>query len=147
MRGRLTVVLVLIALAGAACGGGHSGHTSSGASTGAKTVTIEMRDIAYSPDAVTVKRGETVRFVFANRGTAPHDAFIGDEAAQAAHEKEMGTAMSGMDHGHGQTTGITVQPGKTGQLEHAFQAAGTTLIGCHQPGHYAAGMKVTVTVV
>jgi uncharacterized cupredoxin-like copper-binding protein len=52
--------------------------------------------------------------------------------------------------GHGGHSGggdaLTVQPGKTRELEHTFDEAGEVLIGCHQPGHYDAGMKVTVTV-
>ncbi len=27
-----------------------------------------------------------------------------------------------------------------------FTKAGTTLYGCHEPGHYVAGMKGTITV-
>ena len=104
-----------------------------------------MRDIAYSPTAVTVKKGDTVRFVFVNKGKLPHDAFIGDEAAQADHEEEM-RAADGEHGGHGSDGGITVEPGKTAELEETFDEAGTTLIGCHEPGHYEAGMKVAVTV-
>ena len=103
-----------------------------------------MRDIAYSPTAVTVKKGETVRFVFTNRGKLPHDAFVGDNAAQAAHEKKMRAADG--EHGEHGGGGITVEPGKTAELEETFDETGTTLIGCHEPGHYDAGMKITVTV-
>jgi uncharacterized cupredoxin-like copper-binding protein len=49
-------------------------------------------------------------------------------------------------HSGGATDGITVDPGKTGELTHTFDRTGTVEIGCHQPGHYAAGMKLAVTV-
>jgi uncharacterized cupredoxin-like copper-binding protein len=144
VRIRLIATGALVAVLAAACGGGHAGH-SNATSAATKTIAIEMRDIAYSPTALTVKKGDTVKFVFTNKGAAAHDAFIGDEAAQAAHEKEM-SAMPGMDHGGHGADAVTVQPGGTASLEHTFAATGITFVGCHQTGHYAAGMRVTVTV-
>ena len=146
MSRSFTSLLGLLALVATACGGGgHDGHAAgSGESSPTKTVRIDMRDIAYSPTAVTVKKGDTVRFVFTNKGKLPHDAFIGDEAAQTAHEEEM--RAGGGEHGEHGGGGLTVEPGKTAELEETFDEAGTTLIGCHEPGHYEAGMKVTVTV-
>ena len=128
-----------------------------------------MRDIAYSPDTVDARAGETIRFVFHNTGKVPHDAFIGDEQAQGDHEMEMrqggtsttmdmdesstGMPMGGssttmeMEHGDaGSAGGIVVEPGKTGELMHTFGAGDRLLIGCHEAGHYAAGMKVTIDI-
>lgn len=120
-----------------------SSQPAAGAAT--RTVDIEMRDVAYSPTTVAVSAGETVRFVFHNAGQAMHDAFLGDEAAQAEHEKEMssGSDSGGMGGGH---DGIKVEPGKTGELTHTFQKGESVLIACHEPGHYAAGMKLAISV-
>ena len=107
------------------------------------TVDIEMRDIAFSPTSVDVKKGETVAFAFHNAGKVAHDAFIGDETGQMDHEDEM---KDGGGMHHGGSDAITVERGKTGKLTHTFDATGTTLIGCHQPRHYAAGMKLAVRV-
>lgn len=146
MKHRFIAVAGLLALVAAACGGGGGGKAAGSDGRGAtKTVRIEMRDLAYSPDAVTVDKGATVRFVFTNKGKVPHDAFIGDEAAQADHEEAM--QMPDMSGGGGGGGAITVEPGRTGELTHTFAETGDLLIGCHQPGHYDAGMKVTVTVV
>ena len=41
---------------------------------------------------------------------------------------------------------VVVQPGKTGELAYRFERSGMTVIGCHQPGHYEAGMRATVNV-
>ena len=102
-----------------------------------------MKEFAYDPPSVDVKAGETVKFVFHNAGQILHDAFIGDEAAQAEHEKEMRENSSmkheGMD-------AIKVVPGKTGEPTHTFKAGDALIIGCHETGHYGAGMKMTVTV-
>ena len=144
MRQKLLALVGLLAFVTAACGGGGEGHSAnSGTSSSAtRTVNIEMRDIAYSPTAVEVAKGDTVRFVFTNMGKLPHDAFVGDASAQADHE-EMMRSGGGGEH---ETAGVTVEPGKTAELEETFDKAGTTFIGCHEPGHYEAGMKITVTV-
>ena len=137
--------LGIVVLVGGACGS-DNGDDAGAATT--RTVRIEMRDVAYSPDSLTVEAGETVRVVFTNVGKLTHDAFIGDEAAQAEHEKEM-MRSDDADMGHGADhgeTGVTVEPGKTGRITYTFDKAGTTIIGCHQAGHYAAGMKVEVRV-
>lgn len=145
------VLVALLALVGAACGGEGGQEAPEGtAPAGVRTVRIEMRDIAFSPDRVEVRAGETVRFVFRNVGKIRHEAFIGDEAAQEAHEMEMregrsqGTSMT-MAHA-GDEGGITVEPGETGELTHSFKAGDQLLIGCHEPGHYEAGMKVVIEV-
>ena len=39
---------------------------------------------------------------------------------------------------------ITVEPGSTGELTHTFSAADEVLIGCHEPGHYDAGMRLGI---
>ena len=39
---------------------------------------------------------------------------------------------------------VTVEPGDTAELTHTFDDTGTIEIGCHQEGHYAAGMTVEV---
>jgi uncharacterized cupredoxin-like copper-binding protein len=103
-----------------------------------------MVDTAFDPTGITVKRGETIRFLLQNTGKVPHDAFIGDTAAQTKHEQEMAD-MGGMHHG-GHGDAVTIEPGKTGTLTHTFDSVGTTLLGCHQPGHYASGMKLRITV-
>lgn len=160
----MTALLAVAVVTLAACGDTSDDTTTAG---GTRTVEIEMRDIKFSPDTVQVTAGETVRFVFKNVGAVPHDAFIGDEAAQDAHEMEMRAAdgsmsssssmtmdstttsmdMSGGDGGNAAVeNGITVEPGDTGELTYTFSEGEELLIGCHQAGHYAAGMKITLNV-
>lgn len=173
LRARVGGVLLVVAVVGlSACGdddgdAGRSLDASSGASgteESPRTVEIDMVDNAFEPAAVDVAKGETVRFVFRNDGAAAHDAVIGDEAAQDDHEAEMRAAETGsseadgemdeMDEmGHGTTSdegdddaAITVEPGDEGEITHTFDSAGVSLVGCHEPGHYAAGMKIVVNV-
>lgn len=136
---------------------------------GEGVVDVVMDDIRFEPQEVTVSVGQTVEFRFVNRGRLMHEAFIGSPAEQAAHEDMMAT-MSGMvpsdttdpHHGHSSepaATGhedphaghmsatVTLAPGDAGSFQYTFDEPGVVEIGCHQPGHYTAGMKVTITVM
>lgn len=140
---RLLVLVGALAVVAAACG-----SDSDGASSGpTRTVQVEMRDIDFDPASVAVERGETVRFVFTNAGSLVHDAFVGDAAAQEEHERASREGEGGHG-GHGDSGGdaITVDPGESGELVHTFDEAGEILIGCHEPGHYDAGMRIRVAV-
>ncbi len=139
---RVLGLVTAVLLVGGCGGGGHESHSSAAD----RVVNVAMRDIAFDPAAVEVKAGETVRFVFHNEGQLRHDAFIGDEAAQAEHEKEMQEAGSDGKDGHDGGHGITVDPGDIGSLTHKFKAGDVLVIGCHEVGHYAAGMKIAITV-
>ncbi len=114
-----------------------------------RTVVIQMRDNHFEPNRVAVRRGETVTFRFMNRGSARHDAFIGDKAAQRKHERAARIAdeeAHGGGHEASEADAITVESGKSGRLAYTFDKRGEILIGCHEPGHYAGGMFTTVTV-
>lgn len=151
---RIALAVSALMLLAAACGSSDNGAVVTVPTSGGtpRTVEIEMRDIAYVPTSVDVKRGETVRFVFTNKGAVAHDAFIGDKAAQDDHEMKMRdmSSTSMADHGAsgsgGASNGITVEPGATGELTYTFDSTGEVLIGCHQPGHYEAGMKLALNV-
>jgi uncharacterized cupredoxin-like copper-binding protein len=139
----LIAAVAAFAVVASACGGGHDDQ---GSTAPTRTVDIDMEDIDFQPATFTAQPGERVRFVFHNRGQLPHDAFIGDVQAQADHERKM---RQGDDDGHGRHgdgDAVTVDPGKTSSLTYTFKWSGAVEIGCHQPGHYAAGMKVAVTV-
>lgn len=135
---RLLAAAVLAALTLAGCGGGGSPPKA------ARTVDVTMKDVKFTPATLSVAKGETVTFRFTNADAIQHDAYVGDAAAQAEHEKEM---RDGGGHGgHGGKDAVTVPPGKTESLTYTFGEAGTVEIGCHEPGHYGGGMKMVVTV-
>jgi uncharacterized cupredoxin-like copper-binding protein len=144
MRQRLVIVAAVVATAVvlAACGSGSNAGPSA---AGGRTIDIDMRDNDFSSAGIQVKAGQQVQLVFHNKGAVVHDAYIGDEAAQTAHEREMSMASASGHGGHG-SDGVTVEPGQTGTLTHTFDTPGTTIIGCHQQGHYALGMRIVVTV-
>ncbi len=108
-----------------------------------RVVTVDMQAIRYSTKLITVKAGELVDLRFRNTSTLTHDALIGDEKVQAEHEK-MRAAMN-MEQGDTKTM-VTVKAGATKTLRYTFAKAGRTVIGCHEPGHYGSGMKLTVII-
>lgn len=99
--------------------------------------------MAIELDQKTFPVGVPITFVMTNTGGADHEFYLGDEAAQVAHEAEM-MANGGMSHDDPE--GIAVAPGETRELVYTFTKAGTTLAGCHVAGHYAAGMMTQLTV-
>ena len=124
-----------------------AGPPAEPAATTSRRINVAMEDHKFSPNVLDVRVGDTVTFVFTNFGRVVHDAFIGDKAAQQQHEKEMREAASdGHGHDHAHEGGVTVPPGESGTLDYTFDRAGTLEIGCHQPGHYEAGMIAILNV-
>jgi uncharacterized cupredoxin-like copper-binding protein len=109
-----------------------------------RTIIIEMSDaMRFSPAAITVKRGETIRFVVRNSGKLKHELVLGSEKALKEHAELMKKHPQ-MEHADGNM--VTVRAGQTGQVVWQFTEAGSVHFACLQPGHYEAGMKGLVTV-
>lgn len=107
-------------------------------------IPIVMTDaMRFVPEPITVKAGEEVTFMVKNEGLIVHEFFVGSEDEQVDHAAEM--ASGAMSHGH--DNALSLEGGESGSLTMTFAAAGSLLIGCHEPGHYDAGMKATLTVV
>ena len=143
-----TAVLVAACSSGGGAPTGPAVPASSGpsgaASAAATRVEVTLTDaLKIEPAALTVPAGVPVTFVVTNSGATDHEFYLGDEAAQAEHEKEM-AEMGGM--AHDEPEGIAVKPGETKELTYTFAEAGETLAGCHVAGHYGGGMKATITV-
>jgi uncharacterized cupredoxin-like copper-binding protein len=106
-------------------------------------VEVVMSDtMRFAPDPISVKAGEDITFVVVNEGVIVHEFFVGNEDEQSHHAAEM---AAGGSHGH--DNALSLSAGETGTLTMTFEKAGSLLIGCHEPGHYDAGMKATLTVV
>ena len=135
------VGLISAVLLAVACSGGAASPAPSGAHRINVTLTDALR---IEPATMSVPAGVPVTFVVTNTGASDHEFYLGDEAAQAEHEREMQAMGGGMTHD--EPEGIAVEPGQTEELTFTFAAPGATLAGCHLPGHYAGGMKADITV-
>lgn len=102
-----------------------------------RTIAITITNTHYRPDAVAIRRGETVRFVVTNRGKVTHEFVIGDSAFQARHQWEM-AQMPGMTMN--EPNELTLPPGQTRSLAWRFSRAGAFFYECDFPGHAQAGM-------
>jgi uncharacterized cupredoxin-like copper-binding protein len=120
-----------------------------------RTIHVTMTDMAYTPAELDVTAGETVTFVFRNDGAVRHEAVFGTLAEQEAHHAEM--AEMGGDH-EGMDTGsmphdemselhsVVLEPGETVEITHTFDVEGPMMVGCHEPGHWEAGMRMDIDV-
>ncbi|KPK15021.1 MAG: hypothetical protein AMJ67_15515 [Betaproteobacteria bacterium SG8_41] len=114
----------------------------------ARTVRVAMSDnMRFTPAALSVKRGETIRFVVRNEGKIMHEMVLGTEESLAQHAKMMRTSHHmAHDMAHDGTYMLHVAPGKTGEIIWEFSRAGTVRFGCLIPGHFEAGMIGEVRV-
>ena len=109
-----------------------------------RTIAIDMSDaLRFTPSRVKVTRGETVRFIAANRGKLMHEMVIGTEEELRKHA-EMMKRFPGMKHGEPYMA--HVQPGERGTIAWTFTEPGTFVFGCLVPGHWDGGMKGTIVV-
>jgi uncharacterized cupredoxin-like copper-binding protein len=117
------------------------------ASDADRVIEIDANDnFTFGPTNLVVSAGETITFVVTNTGNLPHDFTLGDQETQDEHEAEMAEMMAGGEMAHTDHNAVVVDPGETQELTWHFSEAGTFIIGCHQPGHYAAGMVGAISV-
>ena len=141
---RLALVPALVLLVGACGAGGGSPSLEPSSSAASTRVEVVLTDaLRIEPASMTVPAGVEVTFVVTNTGATDHEFYLGDDGAQAEHEQEM-QSMGGM--GHDDPHGIAVKPGETRELTFTFAEPGGTIAGCHVTGHYAGGMKASITV-
>jgi uncharacterized cupredoxin-like copper-binding protein len=103
-----------------------------------RIIRITALDIRFDKTQLSVRAGETVRFIVTNKGRLTHEFTIGDAKEQAEHEKEM-QRMSGMAMPD-EPNAITLKSGETKSLIWTFGSKPVVEFACHVPGHYAAGM-------
>lgn len=143
--------------ASAAWGHGEAPHASAapvakeqkpwgiaGEPQGARTIALRMGDdMRFRPDRITVREGETIRFVAANGGQLLHEMVIGTPEELRQHAELM-KKHPGMEHDEPYMT--HVKAGAKGEILWNFNRPGTFQFACLLPGHFEAGMLGTIVV-
>lgn len=132
--GSARLALAMLAVAGlAAC-------RPAQAEDGVRTVEITILYSRFTPSTLAFDPGTTVRFEIRNTDPIDHEFILGNEEVQAVHER-------GTEAHHGARPGeISIPAGTTRTTTYTFAERGALIFGCHLPGHYAFGMRGTVTV-
>ena len=142
-----TIFLAMSAMASGNHAGGH-GEAAIGkpgvASRVTRTVVVDMTDdMRFHSSLITVKQGETIRFVARNNGKVKHEMVLGTEKDLKDHYKVM---KKNPEMEHADANMVTVAPGKSGEIIWQFTKTGKVDFACLQPGHFDAGMKGLVKV-
>jgi uncharacterized cupredoxin-like copper-binding protein len=124
-----------------------------------RTLVIEMFDNRYEPENISVKAGETIKFVVKNSGELVHEFNIGTSQMHAEHQAEMLEMLyagvleadrvnhhmmkTGGGHGmdHDDSNSVLLEPGKSGEIIWEFAKATEIEFACNVPGHYEDGMR------
>lgn len=144
--------------------GGHSPIGVPAPRGQGRIVAIQMTDNAYSVKSLTVKAGETIRFVITNKGSLLHEFNLNTAAEHAQHRPMMAMMV---DHGmitvdkvvnlamtmpdgtkmtHTEPNSVLVEPGKSAEISWKFTTAGEFQIACNIPGHSESGMVAPLKV-
>jgi plastocyanin len=116
----MTTLAACFALALAGCGGGNDNGGGGGSSTSTPaasggTVTIEMKNIQFAPKDVTVKVGQTVKWV--NQDAVDHDVKANSGATFKSDLFGKGGTFEWKADKAGTVDYVcTVHPGMTGKL-------------------------------
>ena len=136
------------ALAGGTHGGGHHDESPIGqpgvAANVSRTIEVDAADsMRFTPSNLSVKKGETIRFVIKNSGKVPHEFSLGTEKELMEHYEVM-KKFPNMEHE--EANKISLKPGKQGEVIWRFTKAGVVNFACLHVGHYEASMKGQVNV-
>jgi uncharacterized cupredoxin-like copper-binding protein len=109
-----------------------------------RTVVVAMSDnMRFTPDALSVRQGETIRIVVRNEGKLLHEFVLGTQKELEEHAALM---LRFPDMEHDEPYMAHVPPGQTREIVWTFNRAGDFDFACLMAGHYQAGMTGKVAV-
>ena len=102
-----------------------------------RLIWLDMDDqLRFMPDQIAIAKGETITFLLTNSGKAVHEFQVGPADKVAADEVD-GTIVVEQD---------ALDEGSVHALTYTFDGSGPYAYACHEPAHYQAGMKGTITL-
>ncbi len=167
---RLAIAAVIVVAAippeARAHDGAHSNLLGAPAARGqGRPIMIHMNDYDFGVHKITVKVGETIRFVIVNNGKLLHEFNMNTAAENAAHRPMMVMMMrhgmiteekvvnlkmkmpDGTTMTHVEPNAVLVEPGKSAEISWKFTRPGELEIGCNIPDHTEFGMVAALRVV
>ena len=125
-----------------------------------RVINIKMYDNYYEPNLITIKKGETIKFLITNLGEMVHEYNIGTKEMHIKHQPEMQKLidheiitfdkidkkkmkeMSKKDHSlaHSHSNSIMLEPKTQGEIIWKFSKDIELEMACNIPGHYESGM-------
>ena len=145
-------LLALPAYAAGSHSGGHDDEMAIGkpgeAANVARTIEVVMSEnddgaMLFSPSAIQVKAGETVRFKIVNEGETEHE-FVMDSMDEIQEHKALMEKFPEMEHAD--ANAIRLEPDNSGEIIWSFTKPGSFEFACLIPGHYEMGMHGPLTV-
>lgn len=109
-----------------------------------REIRVSMTDnMRFTPDQITVKLNETIRFVVQNDGKVLHEFVLGtpDELQKHAEMMKRFPNMA-----HDEPYMAHVEPGKEAGVVWTFNRPGEFEFACLLPGHFEAGMRGKIVV-
>ena len=140
MQVRVLTVLIIAAVALAACSGGTQSNRVT-------EITLEASGLQYQPATIEVTAGQPVKLTFRNNDSVDHDFSIME--IPMASMGATAEPMAGHDMGSMTTDPqlhMVVAMNATNTMEFTPTKAGTYEFVCTVPGHKEAGMKGTLIV-
>tara|TARA_B100000965_G_scaffold376112_1_gene369102 strand:+ start:432 stop:929 length:498 start_codon:yes stop_codon:yes gene_type:complete len=131
-----------------------------------RVIIIEMHDNYFYPKEVSIKKGETIKFIVKNLGYLVHEYNIGTKEMHIKHQPEMARLieheiivgdkidhkkmieMSKKDHSlaHKHANSVMLEPNKIGEIIWKFNTDAKLEAACNVPGHYEDGMVSNINI-
>jgi azurin len=147
VRSWLAVVALASALALTACGGGGSGPEQ-----GSLNISTAGEALQYAPAALNATAGQQVKVTFKNGSAAQKHNWVLVKTDADAQKVDDAGATAGEAAGYVPSDPSIISSvkllngGESGSASFTAPAAGNYTFLCTFPGHFAAGMKGTLTV-
>ena len=131
-----------------------------------RTIEIKMYDNYFEPNEITIKKGETIKFIVSNYGELVHEFNIATKEMHIKHQPEMMKMveheilladridkekmkeMAKKDHSmaHSHSNSVLLEPNEIGEIIWKFSANAKLEAACNVPGHYEVGMVANIKI-
>src|SRR5258708_10347714 len=109
-----------------------------------RTIVVRMHDYKFSPEEITVKQGEIVRFVATNAGAEIHEMVLGTMEDLREHARMMKKPGEKMHHDEPHIA--QAAPGDSAVITWQFTRPGEFHFGCLVDDHFDRGMVGRIRV-